>query len=202
MQAFRNLYSFLSQVIPYQDSDLEKLFTYLRHLALKLPKRKNGPGYQFDEEVELDYYRLQKISEGSISLNEGYAKLLDGPREVGSGMVREEHVSLSRLIDFINQRFGGELNEADQLFFDQIAEAASHNETLQKAAEVNSLDKFQLVFRQVLESLFIERMDMNEELFTNYMGKSDMQELVSKWLGCQVYGRLSAGKNRNEPMPG
>jgi len=194
LQAFRNLYSFLSQVIPYQDSDLEKLFTYLRHLALKLPKRKNGPGYQFDEEVELDYYRLQKISEGSISLNEGYAKPLDGPREVGSGMVREEHVSLSRLIDFINQRFGGELNEADQLFFDQIAEAASLNESLQKAAEVNSLDKFQLVFRQVLESLFIERMDLNEELFTDYMGKPDMQELVSKWLGCQVYDRLSAGK--------
>lgn len=194
IQAFRNLYSFLSQVIPYQDSDLEKLFTYLRHLALKLPKRKTGPGYQFDEEVELDYYRLQKISEGSISLNEGYAKPLDGPREVGTGMVREEHVSLSRLIDFINQRFGGELNEADQLFFDQIAEAASQNESLQKAAEVNSLDKFQLVFRQVLESLFIERMDLNEELFTDYMGKPDMQELVSKWLGCQVYDRLSAGK--------
>lgn len=191
LQAFRNLYSFLSQVIPYQDSDLEKLFTFLRHLALKLPKRKSGPGYQFDEEIQLDYYRLQKISEGSISLDEGYVKPLDGPREVGSGMVREEHVSLSRLIDFINQRFGGELNEADQLFFDQIAEAASQNESLQKAAGVNSLDKFQLVFRQVLESLFIERMELNEELFTDYMGKPEMQELVSEWLGSQVYDRLA-----------
>jgi type I restriction enzyme R subunit len=195
LQAFRNLYSFLSQVIPYQDSDLERLFAYLRHLALKLPKRKSGPGYQFDEEVELDYYRLQKISEGSISLNEGFAKPLDGPREVGSGMVREEQVSLSRLIDIINERFGGELNEADQLFFDQIAEAASRNESLQKAAEVNSLDKFQLVFRQVLESLFIERMELNEELFTDYMGKPDMQELISKWLGSQVYKRLSSGNS-------
>jgi type I restriction enzyme R subunit len=191
LQAFRNLYSFLSQVIPYQDSDLEKLFTYLRHLALKLPKRKSEPGYQFDEEIELDYYRLQKLSEGSISLNEGYAKPLDGPREVGSGIVREEAVSLSRLIDIINQRFGGELNEADQLFFDQIAEAARQNKLLQKAAEVNSLGKFQLVFRQVLESLFVERMELNEELFTDYMGKPEMQELVSKWLGCQVYDRLS-----------
>lgn len=202
LQAFRNLYGFLSQVIPYQDSDLEKLFTYLRHLALKLPKRKSGPGYQFDEEVELDYYRLQKISEGSISLNEGYAKPLDGPREVGSGMLREEQVSLSRLIDIINERFGGELNEADQLFFDQIAEAASQDESLQKAAEVNSLDKFQLVFRQVLESLFIERMDLNEELFTDYMGKPEMQELVSKWLGSQVYGRLSPGKPRQDSNAG
>ncbi|HIO30266.1 type I restriction endonuclease subunit R [Marinobacter salarius] len=191
IQAFRNLYSFLSQVIPYQDSDLEKLYTYLRHLALKLPKRKSEPGYQFDEEVELDYYRLQKISEGSIDLSQGYAKPLDGPREVGTGMVREEPISLSRLIDTINERFGSELTEADQLFFDQIAEAASQSETLRKAAEVNSLEKFQLVFRQVLESLFIERMELNEELFTDYMSKPELQDVVSKWLGSQVYGQLS-----------
>ena len=68
------------------------------------------------------------------------------------------------------------------------------NLSLQKAAEVNSLDKFQLVFRQVLEGLFIERMELNEELFTNYMGKPEMQELVSKWLGGQIYERLSAAK--------
>jgi type I restriction enzyme R subunit len=193
-QAFRNLYSFLSQVIPYQDSDLEKLYTYLRHLALKLPKRKSGPDYQFDEEVELDYYRLQKISEGSINLKEGEAKPLDGPREVGSGMVHEDPISLSRLIDLINTRFGGDLTEADQLFFDQIAEAATQNEALRKAAEVNSLDKFQLVFSQVLESLFIERMELNEELFADYMSKPEMQELVSKWLGGQVYERLGGTK--------
>jgi type I restriction enzyme R subunit len=196
-QAFRNLYSFLSQVIPYQDSDLEKLFTYLRHLALKLPKRKIGPDYQFDEEVELNYYRQQKISEGSINLAEEPAKPLDGPREVGSGMVREEQLALSRLIDQINERFGSELTDADQLFFDQIAEAASQNETLCKAAEVNSLDKFQLVFRQVLESLFIERMELNEELFTDYMSKPEMQDLISKRLGSQVYERLGGVKGSN-----
>jgi type I restriction enzyme R subunit len=106
-------------------------------------------------------------------------------------MVREEPVPLSRLIDIINERFGDELTEADQLFFDQIAEAASRNEALQKAAEVNSLDKFQLVFKQVLESLFIERMELNEELFTDYMSKPELQELISKWLGGQVYNRMT-----------
>ncbi len=109
-------------------------------------------------------------------------------------MVREEQVSLSRLIDIINQRFGCDLNEADHLFFDQITEAASQNELLRKAAEVNSLDQFQLVFRQALECLFIERMELNEDLFTDYMSKPDLQELVSKWLGSQVYERLSTQK--------
>jgi len=76
----------------------------------------------------------------------------------------------------------------------QIAEAAILNESLQKAAEVNSLEKFQLVFRQVLESLFIERMELNEDLFSDYMGKPEMQELVSKWLGSQVYDRLAEAR--------
>jgi len=77
------------------------------------------------------------------------------------------------------------------LIFDQIAEAALQNESLRKAAEVNSQDKFQLVFSQVLESLFIERMELNEELFTDYMGKPELQDLISKWLGSQVYERFS-----------
>ena len=194
-QVFRNLYSFLSQVIPYQDSDLEKLFTYLRHLALKLPKRKVGPEYQFDEEVELNYYRLQKISEGSIDLSKDYAKPLDGPSEVGTAQVQENYVTLSRLIDIVNERFGAELNEADQLFFDQIAEVASQNESLRKAAEVNPFDKFQLVFQQELESLFIERMELNEELFANYMSKQELRDVVANWLGKQVYDRLSGEKD-------
>jgi type I restriction enzyme R subunit len=47
------------------------------------------------------------------------------------------------------------------------------------------------VFRQALEALIIERMELNEGLFTDYMGKPELQDLVSKWLGGQVYERLS-----------
>lgn len=190
LQAFSNLYSFLSQVIPYQDSDLEKLYTYIRHLALKLPKRCIGKSYQFDDEIDLNYYRLQKISEGSISLAEGQAKPLDGPHEVGSGFSHPEQLPLSRLIDLINERFGGELNDADQLFFDQIAEAASGNAELAQAARVNSLDKFRLVFNQALDALFIERMELNEEIFADYMGRPELRDLISNALGEQVYKRF------------
>ena len=48
-----------------------------------------------------------------------------------------------------------------------------------------------LVFREALESLFIERMDLNEELFTDYMSNPELQDVVSKWLGEQVYKRFS-----------
>jgi type I restriction enzyme, R subunit len=188
--AFRNLYGFLSQVIPYQDSDLEKLYIFLRHLYRKLPRRRAGPAYNFDDEVRLDYYRLQKISEGSISLKEDTARALDGPTEVGTGMVREDPVALSRLIDIVNERFGTDFNQADQLFFDQIVEAAMADEALKQAAAVNPEDKFELVFKNLLESLFVERMDQNEELFARFMNDAAFQKVVTGWLASEAYKRL------------
>jgi len=194
VQAFRNLYSFLSQIIPYQDSDLERLYVFLRHLAAKLPRRGSGPAYQFDDEVRLEYYRLQKISEGSISLKEGTAQPLDGPKEVGSGLAREEAVSLTQLIDLVNERFGTDFNQADQLFFDQIVEAAVTDEGLRQAAAVNPEDKFELVFRSLLERLFVERMDQNEEIFVRYMNDLPFRDVVSAWMASEAYQRLRAAR--------
>jgi type I restriction enzyme R subunit len=193
LYAFRNLYGFLSQIIPYQDSDLERLYVFLRHLAAKLPHRRSGPAYQFDDEVRLEYYRLQKISEGSISLQEGQARPLDGPNEVGSGLVREEAVPLSQLIDLVNARFGTDFNQADQFFFDQIVEAALTDDGLRQAAVVNPEDRFGLVFRNLLERLFVERMDQNEEIFVRYMNDAPFREIVSGWMASEAYRRLRAG---------
>lgn len=188
--AFCGLYGFLSQIIPYQDSDLERLYVFLRHLTTKLPKRSAGPSYQFDDEVRLEYYRLQKISEGSISLSDGQANRLDGPSEVGTGVLHEEAVPLSRLIDFVNDRFGTDFNQADQLFFDQIVEVAISDAALKQAAAVNPGDKFELVFKNLLETLFIERMDQNEEIFARFMNDKAFQQAVTGWLSSEAYRKL------------
>jgi type I restriction enzyme M protein len=71
-----------------------------------------------------------------------------------------------------------------------LFEAASHVDSLKRAAEANPLDKFQLVFRQVLESLFIDRMELNEELFARFMNEGEFNDVVTRWLGQQVYGRF------------
>lgn len=190
ISAFRNLYVFLSQIIPYQDSDLEKLYTFLRYLVAKLPRRKSQQAYQFNEEVQLQYYRLQKISEGSISLIDHKGHPLDGPTSLGSGIVREDSITFSRLIDQVNERFGTNFNEADQLFFDQIVETAIEKEDLQKAAKVNPQDKFALFFSTMLEDLIVERMDQNVDIFVRFMNDSNFQKTVSNWLTAKVYEKL------------
>ncbi len=203
LRALRNLYGFLSQVIPYQDSDLERLYVYLRHLAAKLPRRRSGPAYDFDDDVRLEYYRLQKISEGSIALGSDDGRALDGPTEVGSGAAREEEVPLSRLIDLVNERFGTDFNEADQLFFDQIVEAAVADEELRQTAAVNPESKFELVFRSLIDRLFVERMDQNEDIFVRYMNEAQFKEVVTEWLSSLAYRRLrDTGRAEAEAQPG
>ena len=205
LQAFLNLYAFLSQVIPYQDSDLERLYVFLRHLAAKLPRRQSGPAYRFDDEVRLEYYRLQKISEGSIALQDGEARLLDGPMEVGSGMARLQPVPLSQLIDALNERFGTDFNQADQLFFDQIVEAAMTDDGVRQAAAVNPGDKFELVFKGLLENLFVERMDQNEGIFMRFMNDESFQNTVTEWMSSEAYRRLKsddASRESEQAEPG
>jgi type I restriction enzyme, R subunit len=193
--AFRNLYSFLSQVIPYQDSDLEKHYVFLRHLSAKLPRHNQGTQYDFDGDIQLEYYRLQKISEGSIDLKQGYSQPLVGPKAVGSGRVHESSVKLSQLIDVINSRFGTDFNQADQLFFDQLVEIAVSSSELQQAAKANSKNNFDLLFKQVLQLLFVERIDQNEAIFAQYMNDSAFQKFVTDGLSEEVYQRLSKPEN-------
>ena len=201
VRAFRNLYGFLSQVIPYQDSDLERLYTYLRHLSSKLPRRRGGPAYDFDDDVRLDYYRLQKIEEGSIVLDDGDAKRLDGPKEVGSGLAREQEAPLSQLIDVINQRFGTDFNSADQLFFDQIVETAVADESLRETAAVNSEERFDLTFKHRVDSLFTERMDQNEEIFVRYVNDAAFGKAVYEWMRAEAHRRLRQPAEAGDAAP-
>lgn len=187
---FRNLYAFLSQVIPYQDSDLEKLYTFIRFLLTKLPKRPSGPRYDFDDEVALKFYRLQKISEGPIKLNPGEGGTISGPTAVGTSASEDPHVELSTLIEIINDRFGTEFTPADELFFNQIREEALADEKLREAAQANSMENFKYVFDRALQGLFIDRMEQNEEIFAKFMNDHAFQKVVAETLLKQVYEQI------------
>jgi type I restriction enzyme R subunit len=188
--AYRNLYSFLSQVIPFQDSDFEKLYTYVRFLLTKLPPRDFGPAYNFDDEVALNYYRLQKISEGAITLAKSKPGQVDGPTAVGTGVDRGTEIELSQIIEILNERFGTDFKPADQLFFDSIREDAVANSDLRQAAMVNTMENFSYKFRETLGDLFLNRMEQNEGIAARFMDDDAFKEVVGRILLKQVYEQI------------
>lgn len=190
LESYRRLYAFLAQIIPYQDTSLEKLYVFVRFLLKKLPKRDNSPRFDLEEEVALQYYRLQKMSEGTINLADGDGKPLKGPTEVGTKSTKEDNVPLSALIHRLNERFGTKFTEADRMFFEQVAEAATSDETLKAAAVVNTMENFAIVFDKMLESLFIERMEGNEAIFSKLMNNPKFRDVAGEHLLKEVYDRL------------
>jgi type I restriction enzyme R subunit len=188
--AYRNLYSFMSQVIPFQDTDLEKLYSYIRFLLTKLPRGDRGPVYNFNDDVALKYYRLQKIGEGSIVMEAGARYEVSGPTSVGTGVARGDEIELSKLIDILNERFGTDFRPGDQLFFESIREDAVSDSNLRQAALANTMENFGYVFRKALEGLFIDRMDQNEEITAKFMNEDQFRDAVSKHLLKEVYEKI------------
>jgi len=194
LTSFRSLYEFLSQIIPYQDSGLEKLYTYGRFLLGRLPRPDADERYQLGDEVALKFYRLQKIGEGAIELNEGEAPFLKGPTDVGTRKATDEEIALSTLIGRLNERFGTDFTLADQLFFDQVEETAVNDVSLISAAHANSIDNFRLVFEKAFPGLVIGRMDNNEEIVDRLMQDDSFKEAASSHLLQEVYDRIRSEK--------
>ncbi len=190
LEAFRRLYSFLSQVIPFGDSKLEKFDAYLRFLETKLPVREGTGRLDLDDDVRLKFYRLQKISEGRIPLEPGTPGTLKGPSDVGTGRIEDEQVPLSRIVDVLNERFGTEFTNADELFWDQVRADATADEAVRDAGEANTIDNFAHIFDRKLEELVIGRMDRNSDQVVRFLDNPEVREFVTSLMRNQVYTRI------------
>ena len=190
LKAYRNLYAFLSQIIPYQDTDLERLYAFARNLLAKLPPPGDGQVFVLDDEVALRFFRLQQLSEGTIDLSEGDADPLKGPTDVGTARTKDEREALSSLIERLNERFGTAFTEADQLFFDQIRASAENDESIAEAARANSFADFAAYLDGKLNDLFIMRMEGNDEIFSRVMTDTEFRSVAHAHLAREIFGRV------------
>lgn len=191
LRSWTNLYAFLSQIMPFIDSEFEKLYAYAKLLQTRLPKRVLSESLHLDDEVALEYYRLQKIKEGSIELQKGEEGELSGTSEAGLKRAKDEEALLSEIINVLNDRFGTEFEEADKLFFDQIEAELMEDETLQTQARVNKIDTFKFAFNDKFIDKLIGRMDQNQEIFEKILEDKMFGDLVKELMMKKIYKKLN-----------
>lgn len=176
--AFVRLYSFLSQIIPFQDVELEKLYSFGRFLSPKLPQTDYAEQLRLDNDVALEYYRMQKLDDGDLLLQMNGEQALKPTTEAGISREKDEKAKLSDIITILNNRFGTNFNEADKLFFDQLEEEMFQDEDLRKRALNNPHVNFKYAFEDVFINKLIERMESNQEIFEKIMGDSNFSSDV------------------------
>jgi len=191
IRTWTNLYAFLSQIMPFIDSEFEKFYAYAKLLQTRLPKRELSESLHLDDEVALEYYRLQKIKEGSIELQKGEEGQLSGTTEAGLKRAKDEEALLSEIINVLNDRFGTEFEEADKLFFDQIEAELMDDETLQTQARVNKIDTFKFAFDDKFIDKLIGRMDQNQEIFEKILEDKVFGDLVKELMMKKIYKKLN-----------
>ncbi len=191
LRTWTNLYSFLAQIMPFTEPDFEKFYAFARLLQTKLPKRDLSESLRLDDEVTLEYYRLQKIAEGSIELQKDETGEIDGLSEAGITRAKEDTAALSEIIDLLNERFGTDFQQADRLFFDQIEAELAQDETLKTQAQANKIDTFKYAFEEQFLSKLIERMDQNQEIFEKIVEDKAFGGMVREWMLKKVYSRLN-----------
>lgn len=191
LRSWTNLYAFLSQIMPFIDSEFEKFYAYAKLLQTRLPKRELSESMHLDDEVALEYYRLQKIKEGSIELQKGEEGELSGTSEAGLKRAKDEEALLSEIINVLNDRFGTEFEEADKLFFDQIEAELMEDETLQTQARVNKIDTFKFAFNDKFIDKLIGRMDQNQEIFEKILEDKMFGDLVKELMMKKIYKKLN-----------
>jgi type I restriction enzyme, R subunit len=189
--AYVRLYAFLSQITPWQDADLEKLYTFARFLLTRLPSEGGGAPPDLEGDVQLQYYRIQKTrDEETIQLLAGVGGVVKGPTAVGTGQAKEPELPLSQIIDVLNERFGTNFTPEDQLFFDQITQTARKDEEVVQRAHANAFDNFSLAIRQKIADFMIDRLAQNQDIVSKYFNESEFQELAFRVLAQRIYEEI------------
>jgi len=170
LQSFVRVYEFLSQVIDYDDTELEQLCVYARHLH-PLLRTDNLEQEEIDlSDLALTHYRLQKRAEHEIRLGEEAGEhTLDPVSEVGSGQAKDpKKERLDRIIERLNDLFGAEVDDRDQLAFARnLADRVSRDTEIVRQAETHTEDQMMHGrYPKAIEAHLLDAMSDHEQLAT------------------------------------
>ena len=188
--AFRNLYGFLAQIVPFSDAELEKLYAFGRMLLRKLPRPESGGPIDLDDDVVLASMRMKKEAEGAIQLQKGHEGELAGPEATGTGAQEQHKEKLSTIIDAINQRFGLNLPDHVNEFLDGVSNALTDEEEIRQGARVNDKANFAHLFKPALDDMLAAHHEENADFVTLFFDDKRIQKLVTEALLAQVYERI------------
>lgn len=183
---FVRFYEFMSQIVNYDDRELEKLSVYARHLRPLLREER------LDEEIDisslqLTHYRLKMIAEHQLNLKDGEGDYqLKGTDGLGSGKPHNpEKEALSAIIARLNELFAGEsLTDKDKLnYMHTIKDKVLENTKVLQQIESNTPDQVMIgdypsaVQDAVMESLHAHG-DLASQILQNSVVSAEFARLL------------------------
>jgi type I restriction enzyme R subunit len=174
---FVRFYEFISQIVDYDDKDLEKLSIYARQLG-PLLREANIDEDELDlGDIALSHYRLSKIKQQNLKLASDAAEGLQPGSGLGSGKARDKQEEfLSQIIERLNEVFAGDgLTESDMLSYARtIKEKVKENQKVIAQIANNTREQALLGdFPGAVEEAILNSNEAQQKQMMTLLSKSD-----------------------------
>jgi len=167
--AYVRLYTFLSQIFDYGNTDIEKRSIFYKRLIPLLEFGREREGIDLSK-VVLTHHNLKDLGKRAMPLSDGDNPKLKPITESGSGSVQEKDKAfLSAIIEKVNDLFDGDLTAQDKLVYvnNVIMGKLLESTKLQQQAANNTREQF------------ANSPDLNSELMNAIMSALDAHTLMS-----------------------
>lgn len=189
--SFVRAYDFLSQIVDYADTDLEKRYIYYKHLLPVL--RVNDARVELDlSEVVLAKYALKDRGSAALKLS-GEGEALKPLTDPGTGQVKDPVLATwQEIIEQANLPFEGEDMDAVAHFVEGVRRELVKNETLQVQARNNSRGHFSNSpdLESAVNDAVSNSMESHYNLSLQALGDKTKMKALLKMLSKLVYEEL------------
>lgn len=189
---FTRAYAFLSQVMPFTDPELEKLYVYVKALRTLLRDAATG-GLDLGDDLVLTHLRLQRHDPTDLELipDEVEASKVFIGDGTGSGQDPKRE-SLAELIAAINERFGTELDERDQLEAEKVQVTLEADPELKTFANANPIDNFALEFSAKFKSAILDTEAHTQRLYDLLLTNPELAAMIEAEVMRATYHSMRA----------
>ena len=165
---FNRLYTFLSQIFDYGNTDIEKRFIFYRVLLPLLKYGREREGIDLSQ-VVLTHHSLRNKGKQPLSLYAGEVPKLAPITEAGSGELHDkEKARLTEIIAKLNDLFGADTTEGDKLnwVMGTLKAKLMESPTLGPQAQNNTKEQFSASpdLRHELQNAVMASLDAHSSL--------------------------------------
>ncbi|MFH1859990.1 MAG: DEAD/DEAH box helicase family protein [bacterium] len=187
-------YSFISQIITFIDTDLEKFYLFTKLLFKYLPYEKETLPLEITQMVDMDKYRVQEEENGSIILNPEDATL-ENPQGSGhGGKPPDTKEALEIIVKEINNKYAIELGNDDKVVKEMYESLRKDDSLIASLRADNIEDVKRMKLRESIDDALLK----NAEPPIEFMNKLSRDKGLANYVVSQFFDLLMKEVSENK----
>ena len=190
LESYVKAYGWLSHIIGFENTDLERLFQYGRFLLRRLPRPDGTAAADIGETVP-SHMRVVQTGTPELKLEVEGTQILPGLVAQAAGAVAEvQEKSLAEVIASINDELGADLSTADQILLGQLVVTIAEDTDMQEVALAQDQETYGRELAKDMDDFVIKQAQSNDALMVRYFDDEKVNRLFRRVATAQSYNLI------------